>query len=67
MVIERTDKEVIIRLPATVDIEELQDLIDFARYKEITSAFQVDQEKVDALASGINAAWWSENRERFAE
>ncbi|MCE7058978.1 hypothetical protein [Dyadobacter sp. CY343] len=61
MVIERTDKEVIIRLPATVDIEDLQEFVHFARYKELTSKFRVDQEEVDDMASSINASWWKEH------
>ncbi len=65
MLVERTSKEVIIRLPASVDIEDLQDLIDFARYKEITSTYKVSQVVADTVAEEINKTWWSENRKRF--
>lgn len=37
MIIERNNKEVIIRLPASVNTDDLQDFIDYARYKELTS------------------------------
>ncbi len=67
MVIERNNDEIIIRLPANVDIEDLQDLIDYARYKEITSKFSVDQSTVDKLASDINKSWWEQNRSRFVK
>ena len=62
MVVERTPKEVIIRLPATVDAEDLQEFLNYARYKELTSGFQVSQKEVDTLADEINAKWWAENK-----
>jgi len=65
MKIERTDKEIIIRIPASVDTEGLQELVDYVRYKEITSKFEVDQNDVDKLADEINESWWSKNRDRF--
>ncbi|HEY8661585.1 MAG TPA: hypothetical protein VIL78_21290 [Hanamia sp.] len=34
MLIERTSREVIIRLPASVDTTELQCLVDYLTYKE---------------------------------
>ena len=65
MTIERTDKEVIIRLPASVNVDDLQEMVNYARYKEITSKVKVSQEEVDKLADEINRDWWSENRLRF--
>jgi hypothetical protein len=65
MRIERTDKEIIIRLPASVNTEDLQAFLNYARYKELTSGFEVDQKKVDKLADQINNAWWSKNRKRL--
>lgn len=62
MKIERTDNEIIIRIPVSVDTEELQDFVDFVRYKEITSKFKVDQKKVDKLAHEINESWWSRQK-----
>jgi len=65
MQIERTKKEVIIRLPATVDTEDLQDFLNYVRYKELTSKFSVSQTQVDKLATQINKSWWTKNRKRF--
>jgi hypothetical protein len=62
MLIERTNKEVIIRLPASVNTGDLQDIVDYARYKEITSKFKVPQKTVDKLAKDINKSWWEKNR-----
>ena len=64
MLIERTTKEVIIRLPASVDTEDLQDLLNYARYKELTTNFKTDQKEVNKIANDINAKWWTKNRSK---
>jgi hypothetical protein len=65
MIIERNKKEVIIRLPASVNTDDLQDFIDYARYKELTSKSKATQKEIDKLADQINKDWWTENRKRF--
>jgi hypothetical protein len=67
MVVERTTKEVIIRLPASVDTEDLQDFLNYARYKELTSSFKIDQKEVDKLANQINTKWWTKNRNKIVK
>ena len=65
MLVERTNKEVIIRLPASVDTEDLQDILNYARYKELTANFKTDQKEVDKIANDINAKWWTKNRSKL--
>ena len=65
MLIERTSKEVIIRLPASVDTVDLQDFLNYARYKELTANFKTDQKEVDKIANEINAKWWTKNRSKL--
>ncbi len=65
MLIERTSKEVIIRLPASVDIAGLQRLVDYLIYKEATSKSKATQEQVDKLARDVKKGWWKKNRKRF--
>lgn len=65
MIIERTKKEVIIRLLPTVDTDELQELANYFRYKEITSKYKTPQIEVDKLSSGINKNWYKVNRDRL--
>jgi hypothetical protein len=65
MIIERTRKEVIIRLSAKINTDELQDLANYLRYKEITSSYKTDQSLVDQIASDINTKWYKENRSRL--
>ena len=65
MLIERTSKEVIIRLPSYVDTEGLQRLVDYLSYKEATAKSKAKQSNVDKLAKEIKKGWWGKNRSRF--
>ena len=65
MTIERTDGEIIIRIPDSVELSEIQRLIDFITYKEVTKESKASQEDVDKLASEINKNWWEANKDRF--
>jgi len=65
MIIERTSKEVIIRLPSYVDTTGLQRLIDYLTYKEATALSKAKQSDVDILAKEIKADWWAKNRSRL--
>lgn len=65
MLVERTNKEVIIRLPASVDTEDLQEILNYARYKELTANFKTNQKEVDKIANDINAKWWTKNRDKL--
>ncbi len=67
MIVERTTHEVILRLPASVDVKELQDLINFARYKELVSGFKVSQSVVDEIADEISSSWWNNNMESLTK
>lgn len=57
MVIQRTKKEVIIRLSPNVDTEDLQKILNYARYKELTSNFKVSQDQVNYLVDNIKKDW----------
>ena len=65
MIIERTDKEILIRIPNSIDIEGAQRIIDYIRYLEITSKSKATQEDVDKLANEVNREWWEKNRDTF--
>jgi hypothetical protein len=67
MIIQRTTKEIIIRLPASIDTEDLQDFLNYSRYKELTSEVKVSQEEVDKLAEKVNKDWWTKNRKKFVK
>ncbi len=65
MIIERTSKEVIIRLPSYVNTDGLQRLVDYLTYKEATAKSKAKQSDVDALAKEAKAGWWANNRSRL--
>jgi len=46
MIIERTEIEVIIRIPANIDTSDIQEMIDFVRYKEITSKSKAKPQEI---------------------
>jgi len=65
MIIERTDKEISIRIPNSVGLEGTQRIIDYIRYQEITSKSKANQEEVDKLAREVNKGWWEKNKDSF--
>lgn len=54
MILERTDKEILIRLPSNVDLSELQSMLDYLRYKELTANSKGKQADADKLAEKVN-------------
>ncbi len=67
MLIERTSKEVIIRLPASVDTAKLQRLVDYLTYEEATANSKATHEEVDELAKEVKKGWWKANRSRLVK
>ena len=67
MLIERTNKEVIIRLPSYVDTEGVQRLVDYLSYKEATSKSKAKQSDADKLAKVAKKGWWAKNRSRLVK
>ncbi len=65
MVLERTAHEVIIRLPANINWEDLELMIRFIKYKQNVSKSSATQEEIDQLARDVNKQWWEENKQRF--
>jgi hypothetical protein len=62
MVIERTPTEFIIRIPATTDITDVQDFLNFLRYRELTARFSVAQSVVDELVAETKKHWRAKHR-----
>ena len=65
MKIERTKKEVIIRIPATVNVDDLQDWADLIGYKEIASRSKATQQNVDDLVSNIKRGRWEKTKSKL--
>jgi len=65
MEIERTEREIIFRIPPNVDTLGLQRIIDYLRYKEVTANSNANQNKVDKIAEESKVNWWKENKSKF--
>ena len=65
MIIERTNNEVIIRLPGTIDTSDLEEMVDYIRFREITSKSKATQEQVDSLVRKIKKGRWEANKKRL--
>jgi len=64
MIIERTDKEIIFRLPKNVNLDFLQDLADFFEFREISRKSKAKQEDVDSLVKEIKRGRWSRTKKQ---
>ena len=60
MTIERTEDEIIVRLPVTIDIDELQRMVDLLEYKSIVSKSKATQEQIDELAREVKRNLWED-------
>jgi len=59
MILERTKNEILVRLPAYVDLTELQNMLDYLQYKELTAKSAATQSNVDQLAKLVNKSLWT--------
>lgn len=67
MKIERTDSEIIIRVPSDTDITGLQRILDYIKYREIVSKSKATQKQIDELARESKSSWWEKNKNRFVQ
>ncbi|MDD3788981.1 MAG: hypothetical protein PHO94_09870 [Petrimonas sp.] len=58
MILERTKNEILVRLPAYVDLAELQNILDFLKYKENTAKSKATQKDVNELSELANSSIW---------
>lgn len=65
MTIQTVNNQIIITLPANIDLEGVQRLVNYLLYKEVTKDSQAKQEDVDQLARKVNQQWWEENKNKF--
>jgi hypothetical protein len=54
MILERTKDEILVRPPAYVDLTELQNMLDYLQYKELTAKTMAKQSDVDELSKAVN-------------
>ena len=65
MIIERTAKEIIFRLPYSTNMDDLQDLTDMLEYKEIVKKSKASQKDVNTLVSSIKKGRWGRTKQQL--
>ncbi len=64
MILERTNDEILVRLPAYVDLTELQNMLDYLEYKENTAKTKAKQKDVDELSKTVNESIWKKIKDQ---
>ncbi|GAB2478329.1 hypothetical protein [Algoriphagus taiwanensis] len=65
MQIERSDKEIIIRVSAETDLTGLERILEFIRFREIASKSKASSKEVAKLAKESKESWWEKNKSKF--
>jgi hypothetical protein len=65
MVIEKTNDEIILRLPADIDTNGFQRIVNYLKYKEAIRKSQGTEEQANKLADESKKRWWAENKGKF--
>ncbi|HEY4194531.1 MAG TPA: hypothetical protein VGM63_03290 [Mucilaginibacter sp.] len=65
MVIERTNNEIIFRLPADIDTSGLERIVNYLKYKEAIRKSKGTEKQVNELANESKKRWWNENKQKF--
>jgi hypothetical protein len=64
MILERTNYEILIRLPSNFDVSELQSLLDYLKYKELTSISEAKTADADELSDEVNQSIWKKAKDK---
>lgn len=65
MQVERLNNEILIKLSANTDTIGLQRLLDFLKFKEITSQSKATDTEIEELSEDSKKDWWTKNKSRF--
>ena len=65
MKIERTKNEIVICIPASINVDDLKDLADLIEYKEISTKSKATQKDVDDLVSDIKRGRWEKTKTKL--
>lgn len=58
MIVERINNEILVRLSADIDLSELQNILDFLKYKENATSSKATEEDVEKLTQSVNKTIW---------
>ncbi len=67
MQIERTKDEILIRVSNKTDITGLRRIMDFLKFREISSQSKATDQDIDELAAESKKNWWLKNKDKFVK
>ncbi|MEQ8905364.1 hypothetical protein [Ekhidna sp.] len=67
MNIEQTKDEILIRVPKSTDLNGVERLLEFIRFREIASKSNATDDQIDELANQSKNQWWDRNKDRFVK
>ncbi|NLN33588.1 MAG: hypothetical protein GX159_08340 [Flavobacteriaceae bacterium] len=67
MQVERLNNEILIRVPANTDLLGLQRILDYVRFREITSKSKATEEEIENIARESKSGWLKENKSNFVK
>ncbi len=62
MDINRTENEILIKLPLDTDISGIQRLLDYIKLRQITAKSKATKAQIEALAKEVKADWNKRNQ-----
>ena len=65
MTIEKSKGELVFRVPGNLNIDDLQDFIDYLNYRTISKKSKASQEQVDNLVKTIKKGRFERTRSRL--
>lgn len=65
MIIERTSKEVVFRLPSTTKLEDLQEIANLFAFREISRNSKATQKEVDELTKKVKKGRWEKTKRKL--
>lgn len=68
MNVTRQNNEYIISIPDNIlSLNEIQEFIDFLRFRSITSKSKATAQDIDVIANEIDESWWEKNKRKFVK
>ncbi len=62
MVVERINNEILVRFSANVKTDNIQSILDYIRYLEVTSKSVATQKEVDELVKTVKKGRWERTK-----
>lgn len=65
MIIERTTKEIVFRLPSSTKLEDLQEIANLFSFKEVARKSKATQKGVDEIVKKIKKGRWEKTKTKI--